>query len=164
MLTNLQCLDCFTGSLIMLNLSICHLLSLCISLIQWKRIVLELPKFCQVCVIGIYHMMKSLRNLEELTIYTRKGFRVEAGTDLPRLEVSSPDVTPQLKTITLHGYGKSWRSQLQLVEFLLKGAAALEKLVIVPIKDRLEAAEELEFVKRVSSFPRASASARVLFA
>nr|AGO67237.1 f-box family protein [Silene vulgaris] len=127
----------------------------------WKHIVLDLRELSDSCLLGIYHLMRSLKHLEELTIYTTEDFR--ADTDLLRLELPSPYVTPQLKTISLHGYGKSWRSQLQLIEFLLKSAPALDKLVIVPIQCRLKEAEELEFVKNVSNFPRASPSARVTF-
>ncbi|XP_074270421.1 F-box/FBD/LRR-repeat protein At1g13570-like [Silene latifolia] len=130
---------------------------------KWKRIVLQLQELSNSCLSGIYYLMRSLKQLEELDIYTTKAF--DAGTNLHRLELPSPYVTPQLKTITLHGYGKTWRSQLQLIEFLLKSAAALDKLVIVPMKGhRLKAEEELEFVKNVANFPRASPSARVVFA
>ncbi|XP_074270807.1 F-box/FBD/LRR-repeat protein At5g56420-like [Silene latifolia] len=130
---------------------------------KWKRIVLELQELSDTCLLGIYHLMRSLKQFEELDIYTTKAFY--ANTDLQRLELPSPYVTPQLKTITLYGYGRTWRSQLQLIEFMLKSAAALDKLVIVPMKGHgLKAEVELEFVKNVSNFPRASPSARVTFA
>ncbi|XP_074272664.1 putative F-box/LRR-repeat protein At5g02930 [Silene latifolia] len=116
---------------------------------RWKRVVLELDDFCGSCLLGMYHLMRSLKHLEELIIHTTKDFKATA--DLLNIDLSSPCVTPQLKTITLHGYGKSWKSQLQLIEFLLKSAAVLEKLVIVPIC-RLKETDELEFVKHVSKF------------
>ncbi|XP_074270802.1 putative F-box/LRR-repeat protein At5g41630 [Silene latifolia] len=84
-------------------------------------------------------------------------------TNLTRLELLTPCATPELKTITLHGYGRTWRNQLELIQFLLKIAAGLDKLVIAPIS-RLKEADELEFVKHVSSFPRASPTVRVIFA
>ncbi|XP_074272663.1 F-box/LRR-repeat protein At1g55660-like [Silene latifolia] len=127
---------------------------------RWKRVVLELDDFCGSCLLGMYHLMRSLKHLEELIIHTTEDFKATA--DLLNIELSSPCVTPQLKTITLHGYGKSWKSQLQLIEFLLKSAAVLEKLVIVSIC-RLKETDELEFVKHVSSFPRTS-TAKVIFA
>ncbi|XP_074270798.1 uncharacterized protein LOC141594696 [Silene latifolia] len=88
----------------------------------------------------------------------------DASTNLLGVEFLSPYVTPQLKTITVHGYWKSWKGQLRLIEFLLKGATVLDKLVIVLMKHRLKEAEELEFINQVLSFPKASPSARVIFA
>ncbi|XP_074270803.1 F-box/FBD/LRR-repeat protein At5g56420-like [Silene latifolia] len=130
---------------------------------KWKRIVLELRVLSDRCLLGIYHLMRSLKHFEELDIYTTKAFN--ASTDLLQLELPSPYVTTHLKTITLHGYGRTWRSQLELIEFLLKSATALDKLVIIPMKGhRLKEGVELEFVKNVSNFPRASPSARVVFA
>ncbi|XP_074270428.1 uncharacterized protein LOC141594136 [Silene latifolia] len=129
---------------------------------RWRRIVLELQDFCESCLLGVYHLMNSLKHLEELVIYTTEDFKASA--NLLRVELPSSYVTPQLKTITLHGYEKSWKGQLQLVKLLLKSAAVLEKLVIVPMKRRLTEAEELDFVKKFLSFPKASPSARVIFA
>ncbi|XP_074270425.1 uncharacterized protein LOC141594134 [Silene latifolia] len=129
---------------------------------KWRRIVLELQDFCESCLLGVYHLMNSLNHLEELVIYTTEDFKASA--DLLRVERPSSYVTPQLKTITMHGYEKSWMSQLQLVNLLLKSAAALDKLVIVPMKRRLTEAEVLDFVKKLASFPKASPSARVIFA
>ncbi|XP_074270818.1 uncharacterized protein LOC141594721 [Silene latifolia] len=87
--------------------------------------------------------------------------------DLDRIKHLRPCVTSQLKTITLHGYLKSWRkswtSQLQLIEFLLKTAATLDKLVIVPVKS-LKKADEVEFVNHVSIFEMSSPTVRVIFA
>ncbi|XP_074270799.1 putative F-box/LRR-repeat protein At5g41630 [Silene latifolia] len=128
---------------------------------KWKHIVLELQELSNRCLLGIYHLMTSLKHLEELDIYTTKTFN--ARTYLQRLP--SPYVTPQLKTITLYGYGRTWRNQLQLIEFLLKRAAVLDKLVIVPMKGhQLKAEKKLEFVKDVANFRRASPSVRVVFA
>ncbi|XP_074270800.1 F-box/FBD/LRR-repeat protein At5g56420-like [Silene latifolia] len=128
---------------------------------KWTRIVLELHDFCESCLLGIYDLMKSLEQLEELIIYTTEDFKVRG--DLLRIGLPSPYVKPQLKTITLYGYRESWKSQIQLVKLLLKGAAALDELIIVPMNHRLEKEEELDFVKNVSSFPRASPTTRVIF-
>ncbi|XP_074272662.1 F-box/FBD/LRR-repeat protein At3g26920-like [Silene latifolia] len=129
---------------------------------RWKRIVLELDDFRESYLLGIYHLMRSLKHFEELIIYTTEDFK--ASTDLQQVELSPPYVPPQLKTITLHGYGKTWKSQLLLIESLLKSAAVLDKFVIIPMKHQLKEADELEFVKQVSSLPKASSSARVIFA
>ncbi|XP_074270808.1 putative FBD-associated F-box protein At5g56560 [Silene latifolia] len=61
------------------------------------------------------------------------------------------------------GYWKSWTSQLQLIEFLLKSAANLDKLIIIPSMKPLKEAEELEFVNHISSFERSSPTVRVIF-
>ncbi|XP_074270811.1 FBD-associated F-box protein At4g13985-like [Silene latifolia] len=132
---------------------------------RWKRVVMELDHFCASCLSGMYHLIESSQQLEELIIYTTKNFL--ACIDLDRIKHLRPCVTSQLKTITLHGYSKSWRkswtSQLQLIEFLLKTAATLDKLVIVPVKS-LKKAEEVEFVNHVSSFEMSSPTVRVIFA
>ncbi|XP_074270429.1 uncharacterized protein LOC141594137 [Silene latifolia] len=129
---------------------------------KWKRIVLEVQDFCNNCVLGLYHLMKSLAYLEELIIYTTEDFKASRG--LLRIYFPPPPyVTPQLKTVTLHGYAKSWKSQVRLVELLLKRAAALDKLIIVPINHRLKEEEQLEFVKHLSRSRRASPTARVIF-
>ncbi|XP_074270782.1 putative F-box/LRR-repeat protein At5g02930 [Silene latifolia] len=127
-----------------------------------KQIVLELYDLCESCFLGIRHLMRSSKYLEELIIYTTKDF--EASIDLQKDELSCPSVLPQLKTITVHCYGICWKSQLQLIEALLKSAIVLDKLVIVPMKHRLKDAEELEFIKHVSSFPSVSPTTRIIFA
>ncbi|XP_074270418.1 F-box/LRR-repeat protein At3g26922-like [Silene latifolia] len=129
---------------------------------RWKRIVLELDDFCESYLLGIYHLMRSLKHFEELIIYTTEDFK--ASTDLQQVELSPPYVPPQLKTITLHGYGETWNSQLLIIESLLKSAAVLDKFVIAPMKHQLKEADKFEFVKQVSSLPKASSSARVIFA
>ncbi|XP_074272661.1 F-box/FBD/LRR-repeat protein At5g56420-like [Silene latifolia] len=98
--------------------------------IRWKRVVLELQELSQNCLLGIYHLLRTLKHLEELVIYTTEDFKAST-VSLPS-EISSRFETPQLKTITLHGYGKSWKSRLQLVEFLLQCTAVVDKLVIIP--------------------------------
>ncbi|KAH9611625.1 hypothetical protein KSS87_005091 [Heliosperma pusillum] len=115
--------------------------------IRWKRVVLSLRIFCQSCLLGFYQLMKSSKDLEELDIYTNTTSDFRASTDLPPVELSNPCVMPKLKTVTLHGYPKSWEHQLQLIEFLLKSATVLEKLVFVPNK-----LDKLDFVMHVSSF------------
>ncbi|XP_074270786.1 F-box/LRR-repeat protein At5g02910-like [Silene latifolia] len=144
-----------------------------------KQIVLELYDLCESCFLGIRHLMRSSKYLEELIIYTTKAsvfstyfvkvfskivsYRksdFEARIDFQKDELSSPSVLPQLKTITVHCYGICWKSQLQLIEALLKSATVLDKLVIVPKKHRLKEAEELEFIKHVSTFPSDSPTTR----
>ncbi|XP_074307432.1 F-box/FBD/LRR-repeat protein At5g56420-like isoform X2 [Silene latifolia] len=145
----------------------------------WKSLALELVLLCDNCLLGIYRLMRSLKHLEELIIYTTEETTVssvcstsslcihedsEASLYTPPFEIPSDYVMPKLKTVTLHGLVKPWNRQLQLVEFLLKTAIILDKLVIAPSKRVLTEGEELEFVKHVSSFKRASTSARVFFA
>ncbi|XP_074307430.1 F-box/FBD/LRR-repeat protein At5g56420-like isoform X2 [Silene latifolia] len=145
----------------------------------WKSLALELVLLCDNCLLGIYRLMRSLKHLEELIIYTTEETTVssvcstsslcihedsEASLYTPPFELPSDYVMPKLKTVTLHGLVKPWNRQLQLVEFLLKTAIILDKLVIAPSKRVLTEGEELEFVKHVSSFKRASTSARVFFA
>ncbi|XP_074302819.1 F-box/FBD/LRR-repeat protein At3g26920-like [Silene latifolia] len=134
--------------------------------IRWKRVVLPLRIICQRCVLGVYQLIRSSKDLEELDVHTNTTLTSRSVCDTPNLfsgELLYPCVMPKLKTVTLHGYAKPWEHQLQLVEFLLKSATVLEKLVIVPNKCRLTAEEKLDFVIHVSSFQRFSPSARVLF-
>ncbi|KAH9618053.1 hypothetical protein KSS87_013669 [Heliosperma pusillum] len=92
----------------------------------------------------------------QLSLDASEAFRASA--KLPPVELFDPCVMPKLKIVTLHGYAKPWKHQLQLVEFLLKSATFLEKLVIVPNQRH-----KMNFVMRVSTFQRSSPSARVLF-
>ncbi|XP_074307277.1 uncharacterized protein LOC141642394 isoform X1 [Silene latifolia] len=146
--------------------------------IRWKCVVLRLRIFCQSCLLGIYQLMRSSKHLEELTIYTTSELTYESvcntpslfsgralkdTVDLPPVEISNPCVMPKLKTFTLHGYAKPWKHQLQLIEFFLKSATVLEKLVIVLNKRQSTAVEKLNFVMHVSTFQRSSPSARVFF-
>ncbi|XP_074302818.1 F-box/FBD/LRR-repeat protein At3g26920-like [Silene latifolia] len=131
--------------------------------IRWKRVVLPLGIFCQSCLLGVYGLMRSSKDLEELDIYTNTTSACRASVDLPPVELSNPCVMPKLKTVTLYGFEKPWKHQLQLVEFLLKSATALEKLVIVPNEGQFSITEKQDFVMHVSSFQRSSPSARVLF-
>ncbi|XP_074302806.1 F-box/FBD/LRR-repeat protein At3g26920-like [Silene latifolia] len=134
--------------------------------IGWKHVVLSLRIICQRCVLGFYQLIRSSKDLEELDIHTDTTLTPSSVCDTPNLfsgELLYPCVMPKLRTVTLHGYAKPWEHQLQLVEFLLKSATVLQKLVIVPNKCRLTAEEKLDFVMRVSSFQRSSPSARVLF-
>ncbi|XP_074270788.1 putative F-box/LRR-repeat protein At5g02930 [Silene latifolia] len=109
---------------------------------RWKRIDLELDDFCEVCLSGFRNLVRSSKYLEDITIYTTKDFK--ARIDLQEDEVSSPDVLPQVKTITVHCQGICWKNQLQLIEALLKSATVSDKLLIVPMKHRLGEAKELE--------------------
>ncbi|XP_074307257.1 uncharacterized protein LOC141642375 [Silene latifolia] len=151
--------------------------------IRWKRLVLRLRIFCESCFLGVYQLMRSSKDLEELDIYTDTSLTYtsvcntsvynthslfsdqafKASADLPTVELSHPCVMPKLKTVTLHGYTKPWKHQLELVEFLLKSASVLEKLVIVPNECGLSAVEKLDFVMHVSNFQRSSPNARVRF-
>ncbi|KAK9666457.1 hypothetical protein RND81_14G186300 [Saponaria officinalis] len=139
--------------------------SLCLSQNRWKCVVLELEMFAKDYLLGIYQLMRSLKHLEELIIYSKYQYR-GASTVLIPAEFSSPCVMPKLRSVTLHVYAKPWDRWLQLVQFVLRSAACLEKLVIVPNNKyyQLTTSEELEFVKLVSSFHRSSPNASVLFA
>ncbi|KAK9666459.1 hypothetical protein RND81_14G186400 [Saponaria officinalis] len=139
--------------------------SLCLSQNRWKCVVLELGTFAENYLLGIYQLMSSLKHLEELIIYSEYEYR-GASTVLIPVELSSPCVMPKLRSVTLHVYSKPWDRWLQLVQFVLRSAACLEKLVIVPNNKyyQLTTAEELEFFKLVSSFHRSSPNASVLFA
>ncbi|KAH9615570.1 hypothetical protein KSS87_005672 [Heliosperma pusillum] len=132
---------------------------------RWKYVVLELNWLSNNYLLGIYQLMRSLKHLEELRIYA-KYWHCGASTALLPVDFSFPCVMPKLKSVTLHGYAKPWNHWLQLVQFVLRSATCLDELVIVPKKKyiRLTAADELEFVKRVSSFHRSSPNASVLFA
>ncbi|XP_074307642.1 F-box/FBD/LRR-repeat protein At4g26340-like [Silene latifolia] len=137
---------------------------LCLSQNRWKCVVLELDAFSEDYFLGIYQLMRSLKDLEELLIYS-KYWKDEAGTVLVPEEFSSPCVMPKLKSVTFHVCAKPWDRWLQLVQFVLRSAACLDKLVIIPCSNyyRLTTAEELEFVERVSSFHWSSPNASVLF-
>ncbi|XP_074307263.1 F-box/FBD/LRR-repeat protein At4g26340-like [Silene latifolia] len=135
---------------------------------RWKRVVLVLRVFCQSCLLGFYQLMRSSKHLEELIIHTTTELTLLSSVLLSsqRFQASTGCVMPKLKTITLHGYAKPWKYQLQLVEFLLKSATVLEKMVFVPNKRQLttkEKLEKLDFVMHVSSLQRSSPKARVLF-
>ncbi|XP_074307258.1 F-box/FBD/LRR-repeat protein At4g26340-like [Silene latifolia] len=131
--------------------------------IRWKHVVLPLPIYCPSCLLGVSQLMRSSKDLKKLDIYTNTTNACRVSVELAPVELSYPCEMPKLKTVTLHGYEKPWKHQLQLVEFLLKSATALEKLVIVPNEGQFSLTEKLEFVLHVSSFQRSSPSARVLF-
>ncbi|KAH9605177.1 hypothetical protein KSS87_008511 [Heliosperma pusillum] len=136
--------------------------------IRWKRVVLGLRVFCQSCLLGFYKLMRSSKQLEELIIHTTTVLTLSSEIFCSqRFEASTGCVMPKLKTITLHGsYAKPCKYMLLVVEFLLKSATVLEKLVFVPNKRQLttrEKLEKLDFVMLVSSLQRSSPKARVLF-
>ncbi|KAH9604726.1 hypothetical protein KSS87_013493 [Heliosperma pusillum] len=123
-----------------------------LQMMRWKRVELGLRVWCQSCLWGVYQLMRSSKDLEELTIHTTKKLTLgspdiffsqgfHARTEFPPKDFSDPCEMSKLKTVTIHGYAKPWEHQLQLIEFLLKNATILEKLVIVPNqRSRLTAA------------------------
>lgn len=137
---------------------------------RWKRFSVK-ALLDDARILGVCRFVRNLPSLEELSIFVELEGEVEPimGTifdqNLLIQELSSPCVMPQLKTIIMHGFGKPYQGQLQLAEFLLKSAVNLEKLLFVSDLDRqLAPTEELDFVTQLSSFQRASANARVVFA
>ncbi|XP_074272721.1 F-box/FBD/LRR-repeat protein At5g56420-like [Silene latifolia] len=129
---------------------------------RWKRIVLHPQWNHERCLEVICMLIKSSINLEELIIY--------AGESSGNCELFSPGlstcVLPLLRTVTIHGnhgYEKWCEGQLQVIEFLLKNAVILEKLVITFGENKLTAVEKFDLVKQVSTFRRASVNATVIF-
>lgn len=66
-------------------------------------------------------------------------------------------LTNHLKTIRIHGYITVSRV-IQLVQFLLKSAMVLEKMVISPSRN-----VDPQFLEKLAKFPRASTRAVILF-
>ncbi|XP_074272714.1 F-box/LRR-repeat protein At3g26922-like [Silene latifolia] len=130
---------------------------------RWKRIVLHPQWDRERCLQVICMLIGSSINLEELIIC--------AGESPGKCELACPKfhtcLLPLLKTVTIHGnhgYEKWCKGQLQVIEFLLRNAVVLDKLVITLGKSKLTTAEELDLIKQVSTFRRASADVTVIFA
>ncbi|XP_074272710.1 F-box/LRR-repeat protein At3g26922-like [Silene latifolia] len=131
---------------------------------RWKRIVLHPQWDCERCLEVICMLMKSSINLEELIIYAGESSGSKCELVCPKLYTC---VLPLLKTVTIHGnhgYENWCKGQLQVIQFLLRNAVVLDKLVITLGKSELTTAEELDLIKQVSTFRRASADATVIFA
>ncbi|KAH9605622.1 hypothetical protein KSS87_002674 [Heliosperma pusillum] len=129
-----------------------------------KRIVLHPNWNDEMCLQVIFKLLKRSINLEELIIYV--------GEASGNCRVFYPDlptcVMPLLKTVTIqgnHGYEKWGEAQLLVIEYLLKKAVVLEKLVITLGENKEIPVEELYLFKRVSKFrrSRASTKATVIF-
>lgn len=80
-------------------------------------------------VIFVCDLVRNSPCLEELVIIGSKYSGTHCG--IVSQEVSSPLVAPHLKIVSMHGYWKNFRSQLQVVAFILKCAVNLDKLVII---------------------------------
>ncbi|KAK9666452.1 hypothetical protein RND81_14G185700 [Saponaria officinalis] len=174
MMNVIQSLKSFWGSVKMLKFSVCQVMLQGNSSMQSKVCVLHKidgsvwfwnwRRSLKTTSLGIYQLMRSLEHLEELIIYS-KYQNGGVSTVLIPVELSSPCVMPKLKSVTLHVHSKPWDRWLQLVQFVLRSATCLEKLVIFSDKYyQLTTAEELEFVKLMSRFHRSSPNASVVFA
>ncbi|KAJ8433462.1 hypothetical protein Cgig2_014503 [Carnegiea gigantea] len=123
---------------------------------RWQRTTLN-SWFHETHVLAICKLVRNSLCMEELAIYTSTMF----DPNMLIQELSSPCVMRQLTIVHMHGLGKPCQAQLQVGEFLLKSAVNLEKLLFVfHNKDQLAPTEELEFITKLSSFPRASTNAR----
>ncbi|XP_074272720.1 F-box/FBD/LRR-repeat protein At5g56420-like [Silene latifolia] len=131
---------------------------------RWKRIVLHPLWNCERCHEVICMLIKSSINLEELIICAGESPGTKCELVCPKFYTC---VLPLLKTVTIygnHGYQKWCKGQLQVIKFLLANAVVLDKLVITLGKSKLTTIEELDLVKQVSTFKRASAYATIIFA
>ncbi|XP_074270434.1 F-box/LRR-repeat protein At3g26922-like [Silene latifolia] len=122
---------------------------------KWNCIILEFFMFSEGCLLGLYQLIRSSGQLKELILRTRGSDTAAVVVQLP------PCVLPKLTTITLHGDVKPCSSQLKLLEFLLKSAPVLDKVVIIPLNE-LNGKDRLEFAKQVSRFPMASTTATIV--
>ncbi|KNA23943.1 hypothetical protein SOVF_019280 [Spinacia oleracea] len=129
---------------------------------QWIRLALR-SGIQGGCLLDISTLLRNSWRLKQLIIYADVGFFCNCNLllhDLP-----SPCVMEKLITVTIREYEKPCKALLQLIEFLLKSAVVLEKMVIVcNKKDQLFSSEGQEFYFQLLSFPRASRKARVIFA
>ncbi|XP_021740209.1 uncharacterized protein LOC110706586 isoform X2 [Chenopodium quinoa] len=132
---------------------------------RWNCLHIELSQLNEYQLIGIFRVLRSSPHLEKLIVFSnsQENMKQALGMLSEELSMSSPCVLPLLKTVTIRGYRVACQSQLRLAECLLKSCVTLEKMVILPSTYELVAIEELKFVKRLCSFPRASANARVIY-
>ncbi|KAH9615070.1 hypothetical protein KSS87_007572 [Heliosperma pusillum] len=131
---------------------------------KWKSLALQPLWDNEKCLQVIIELVKSSVDLEELIIYAGQSSASEGNHEVLGSKLSTTCEMPLLKNVTIHGYGKCREGQLQLVEFVLKNAVILEKLVITCEESQLTAVEELGFLKQVLRFKRASADVIVDFA
>ncbi|XP_074302828.1 F-box/LRR-repeat protein At3g03360-like [Silene latifolia] len=124
---------------------------------KWRSLALQPWWDNERCLQVIIELVKSSVDLEELVVYSGKSSGSEGNHEVLSSEISTSCVIPLLKNVTIHGYGKCCECQLQLVEFILRNAVVLEKLVITS-ENQINAVEELDLVKQVSRFKRASAN------
>ncbi|XP_010275939.1 PREDICTED: putative F-box/LRR-repeat protein At5g54820 [Nelumbo nucifera] len=146
---------------------------------NWKHVVLK-TMLSKWHLLGIASLLRSAPNLEILTIHICAG-----GSSLDRQQIGSYDLdggsywneqestchclTNHLKTVTIFGFSPV-PCAMQLVEFLLQNAVALEKIMIYTKRNKqtdqhnqFSADELLEFTKKLLNFPRASKHAVILF-
>ncbi|KAK9757601.1 hypothetical protein RND81_01G173400 [Saponaria officinalis] len=129
---------------------------------RWKRMVLQPCMYDEKRLQLTLELVKSSVKLEELIIDTEYACGI--GTyESPELSTTTYEM-PLLKNVTIRHRGGFSKLHLQLVELLLGNAIVLEKLVITSQKNPLKAVDEINLVKQVSTFRRASANARVIFA
>ncbi|XP_021759012.1 FBD-associated F-box protein At4g10400-like [Chenopodium quinoa] len=121
---------------------------------KWVRLSLR-PRVHGSCLRNIIcKLLKASQCLQTLIIYANGDYFCDC--NMLQRELSSPCVLKKLETITIHECEKPYKGLLQLIEFVLKSAVVLEKLVIRCSKDKLFSTEGLEFINQVSSFPTAS--------
>ncbi|KAH9616967.1 hypothetical protein KSS87_020598, partial [Heliosperma pusillum] len=114
---------------------------------KWQSLGLQPCWDDEICLQVIIELVKSSVELEELIVYAGQSSRSEAYNEVLSSELSTY-VMPQLKNVFILGYGKCCEGQLQLIELILRNAVVLEKLEITFERNRLTAAEELDFVKQ----------------
>ncbi|XP_021755429.1 F-box/LRR-repeat protein At3g26922-like [Chenopodium quinoa] len=125
---------------------------------KWVRLSLR-PRVHGSCLRNIIcKLLKASQCLQTLIIYANGDYFCDC--NMLQRELSSPCVLKKLKTITIHECEKPYKGLIQLIEFVLKSAVVLDELVIrCSSKDTLFSTEGLEFIKQISSFPRASPNA-----
>ncbi|KAK9757568.1 hypothetical protein RND81_01G171100 [Saponaria officinalis] len=128
---------------------------------KWKRLVLWPCLNDDGSLEVILELMKSSVKLEELIIYNHPSSGEIAYGGLESSTTGAYLMT-LLKKVTIHGCGGLSKAQLQLVEIVLQNAVLLEQLVITGM-NQLKAVDELNLVKQISKFRRASAKATVIF-
>ncbi|XP_074307286.1 F-box/LRR-repeat protein At3g26922-like [Silene latifolia] len=130
---------------------------------SWQSLSLQPRWDNERCLQVIIELMKSSVDLEELVVDAGSS-RSEDDDGVLSSELSTSCEMPLLKSVFIYGYGKCREGQLQLIEFVLRNAIILEKLVITCEENKLTAVEELEFLKQVLRFKRASENVIVEFA
>ncbi|XP_074307292.1 F-box/LRR-repeat protein At1g55660-like [Silene latifolia] len=129
---------------------------------KWQSLALQPWWDNERCLQAIIELVKCSVDLEELIVYTGLSPTSEVNNEVLGPELSSY-VMPQLKNVSILGYGNCYECQFQLVELILRNAVVLEKLEIVFLKNRQTAVKKLDYVKQVSRLKRASVNAIVDF-
>ncbi|XP_074307283.1 F-box/LRR-repeat protein At3g26922-like [Silene latifolia] len=131
---------------------------------RWLTLALQPWWDIERCLQVIIELVKSSEDLGELIIYSGESTASKGNHGVLSSELSTSCEMPLLKSVTILGYGTYREGQLQLIEFILRNAIILEKLVITCEENKLTAVEELEFLKQVLRFKTASANVIVEFA